>query len=123
MKKKYLITGVVEFSMQTKGKLIRFENGSVSGLGVVPASYVAESKDVQDIIENTAMYKNGQIKLAEVYGEPEKPKGNEVPEVTTMQEARKYLMEHEGATMEDLQNKAAVQDYAAKMNITFPNWK
>ena len=123
MRKKYIINGAVEFSLQAGGHLIRFENGAISGLCTVPASYTTDKKAIQDIVENTNLFKSGRIKIAEVYGEPEKSKGNEVPEVTTMQEARKYLMEHEGAAMEDLQNKAAVQDYAAKKNIVFPNWR
>ena len=89
----------------------------------MPASFITDKEEAQELLEKTEEFKTGRIKLADVYGEPEKPKGNEVPEVTTMQEARKYLIEHEGAAMEELQNKAAVQDYAAKKNITFPNWR
>lgn len=125
MRKKYVISGAVEFSLQAGGYLIRFENGAISGLCTVPASYVTEKKEVQDIIENTAMFKNGRIKIAEVYGEPEEPvatKVNMVAEVTTMQEARKYLME-QGVPMEALQNKAAVLEQAKVLDITFPNWK
>ena len=127
MTKRYVISGFVEYFLKVRGKnklyTCRFENGAVSGLGCVPASFITDKEEAQELLEKTEEFKTGRIKLADVYGEPEKPKGNEVPEVTTMQEARKYLIEHEGAAMEELQNKAAVQDYAAKKNITFPNWR
>ena len=123
MIKKYIINGAVEFSLQAGGFLIRFENGAVSGLCTVPASYTTDKKAVQDIIEKTAMFKSGRIKIAEVYGEPEKPvvKADEVAEVTTLQGARAYLLE-QGVAMEELQNKTAIKEKAKELNITFPNW-
>lgn len=127
MTKRYIITGYLTYSVLLKkeNKYMKccFEGGAVSGLGSRAASYTTNDKNVQELLENSKEFKSGMIKLVDVYGEPEKPKGNEVAEVTTMQEARKYLMEHEGAAMEELQNKAAVQDYAAKKNIVFPNWR
>ena len=126
MTKRYIITGYLTYSVLLKkeNKYMKccFEGGAVSGLGSRAASYTTNDKNVQELLENSKEFKSGMIKLVDVYGEPEKPKGNEVSEVTTMQEAKKYLLE-QGATMEELQGKAAVQEYAAKMNIVFPNWK
>lgn len=122
MKKKYIITGVVEFSMQTKGKLIRFENGSVSGLGTVPASYTTDNKEIQDTIEGTSMFKSGQIKIAEVYGGPV-PAANvtAVESVANIQDARKYFQER-GYELKDLASKADVLNVAKELNVVFPNW-
>ena len=127
MKKKYIINSAVEFSLQAGGHLIRFENGAISGLCTVPAAYCTDKKEVQDIIENTTLFKNGTIKIAEVYGEPEaqgvkqEKKNKAVESVTTLQEARKVLMD-EGVALEELQNKTAVKEKAKTMDITFPNW-
>lgn len=122
MRKKYVISGAVEFSLQAGGYLIRFENGAISGLCTVPASYVTEKKEVQDIIENTAMFKNGRIKIAEVYGTEPAKVVEAVAEVTTIQQARQYLLD-KGVTMDKLQNKADIKACATEMNITFPNWQ
>ena len=128
--KTYGIHGVVERVIAARlGKAtmnITFSGGIMDSSGVRPATFTTNKVVEQYVVENHPMYKNGSIKvISEIDLEPKKEtaKAEKVEEVTTMQEARKYLMEHEGATMEDLQNKAAVQDYAAKMNITFPNWR
>lgn len=93
----------------------------MSGLGSRAASYTTNDKNMQELLENSKEFKSGMIKIAEEYGEPEKPKGNEVPEVTTLQQARQYLIE-KGVSIEKLQNKADIKACAAEMNITFPNW-
>ena len=99
-----------------------FEKGAVSGLGTRAASFTTDNKDVQDTIEQSDKFKQGVIKLVQVYEETKPASGNEAGEVTTLQEARKYLLE-KGVTMEELQNKAAVLEKAKELNITFPNWK
>ena len=125
MTKRYIITGYLTYSVLLKkeNKYMKccFEGGAVSGLGSRAASYTTNDKNVQELLENSKEFKNGMIKIAEVYGEPEKPKGNEVPEVTTLQQARQYLIE-KGVSIEKLQNKADIKACAAEMNITFPNW-
>lgn len=125
MTKRYIITGYLTYSVLLKkeNKYMKccFEGGAVSGLGSRAASYTTNDKNMQELLENSKEFKNGMIKIAEVYGEPEKPKGNEVPEVTTLQQARQYLIE-KGVSIEKLQNKADIKACAAEMNITFPNW-
>lgn len=128
MTKRYIITGYLTYSVLLKkeNKYMKccFEGGAVSGLGSRAASYTTNDKNVQELLENSKEYKSGMIKIAEVYGEPEKPKGNEagvIDEVTTLQQARQYLIE-KGVSIEKLQNKADIKACAAEMNITFPNW-
>jgi hypothetical protein len=127
MTKRYIITGYLTYSVLLKkeNKYMKccFEGGAVSGLGSRAASYTTNDKNMQELLENSKEFKNGMIKIAEEYGEPEKPKGNEVPEVTTLQQARQYLMDNFEVTIEELQTRANVKEVAAKMNITFPNWK
>lgn len=125
MTKRYIITGYLTYSVLLKkeNKYMKccFEGGAVSGLGSRAASYTTNDKNMQELLENSKEFKNGMIKIVEEYGEPEKPKGNEVPEVTTLQQARQYLVE-KGVSIEKLQNKADIKACAAEMNITFPNW-
>lgn len=103
-----------------------FEGGAVSGLGSRAASYTTNDKNVQELLENSKEFKSGMIKIAEVYGaEPEKVAEtiNNVVEVTTIQQARQYLMDNCEVPIEELQTRANVKEVATKMNITFPNWK
>ena len=128
MEKRYIMTGFVENILKVEGKdkvyTCKFENGAVSGLGCIPASFTTNNAEVQRLLENRDDFKNGRIRLAAVYGEPEdkKVEGSEAREVTTLQGARAYLLE-QGATMEELQNKVAVLEKAKELNIVFPNWK
>lgn len=98
-----------------------FEGGAVSGLGSRAASYTTNDKNVQELLENSKEFKSGMIKIAEVYGEPAKV-AEAVAEVTTMQQARQYLLD-KGVPMDKLQNRAAIKEKATEMNITFPNWQ
>lgn len=126
----YGINGVVERTLAAKlGKVsfnITFSGGIMDASGIRPATFTAKNALEQFAVENHPMFKSGSIKLIKEIGEePEKDTAKkytiEVEEVTTMQQARQYLVEH-GAPMERLQNKAAIQAYAAEKNITFPNW-
>jgi hypothetical protein len=93
---------------------------------VLPATYTTKNPVEQAILENHPDFKNGTIKLKEVQviEDPKKveEKKVSVESVTTFTEAKKYLLEN-GATVEELQNKAAVYEWAAKHDIVFPNWK
>ena len=127
MTKKYVMPGKVEYGMLLFGKkekyTCRFSKGAVSGLCYRAASFTTDNKEIQELIEKREEFANGHILIAEVYGEPEKAQeGCGVAEVTTLQEARKFLLE-KGATMEELQTKAAVLEKAKELNISFPNWK
>jgi hypothetical protein len=126
MTKRYIITGYLTYSVLLKkeNKYMKccFEGGAVSGLGCRAASYTTSDKNVQELLENSKEFKNGMIKIAEEYGEPEKvAEAGVIDEVTTLQQARQYLIE-KGVPMEKLQNKADIKACAAEMNITFPNW-
>ena len=127
MTKRYIITGYLTYSVLLKkeNKYIKccFEGGAVSGLGSRAASYTTSDKNVQELLENSKEFKSGMIKIAEVYGtEPAKVvEASAVEEVTTLQQARQYLIE-KGVSIEKLQNKADIKACAAEMNITFPNW-
>ena len=102
-----------------------FEGGAVSGLGSRAASYTTNDKNVQELLENSKEIKSGMIKIAEEYGaEPAKvAELGVVAEVTTLQQARQYLMDNYEVPIEEVQTRANVKEVATKMNITFPNWK
>lgn len=105
-----------------KGKInIRFEGGSVSGLGTTPAAYTTANEEVQKIIEGTERFKSGRITLVKSK-EVEKRVEEESPEakVKTLQQARQFLMDM-GVPMEELQSKAKVLEAAKEKGITFPN--
>jgi hypothetical protein len=126
MTKRYIITGYLTYSVLLKkeNKYMKccFEGGAVSGLGSRAASYTTSDKNVQELLENSKEYKSGMIKIAEEYGEPAKvAEAGVVEEVTTLQQARQYLID-KGVPMEKLQNKADIKACSAEMNITFPNW-
>ena len=128
--KTYCIYGFIERYVNArlgKGTIsFHFENGVMDAAGVLPAIYITKNAVEQAIIENHPDFKNGTIKLKDVKL-IEEPKKQEVAKitvesVTTFTEAKKYLLEN-GATMEELQNKAAVYEWAAAHDIVFPNWK
>lgn len=126
MTKRYIITGYLTYSVLLKkeNKYMKccFEGGAVSGLGSRAASYTTNDKNVQELLENSKEFKSGMIKIAEVYGESAKvAEAGVIEEVTTLQQARQYLIE-KGVSIEKLQNKADIKACAADMNITFPNW-
>ena len=127
--KKYCIYGFVERYVTArlgKGSIsFHFEGGVMDAAGVQPAIYSTKSPVEQAILESHPDFKNGIIKLKEVVTiAPKKleEKKVAVDSVTTLAEAKKYLLEN-GATVEELQTKAAVFEWAAKHDIVFPNWK
>ena len=130
MTKRYIIAGYLTYSVLLKkeNKYMKccFEGGAVSGLGSRAASYTTSDKNVQELLENSKEFKIGMVKVAEVYGEPEPAKVAEegvIDEVTTLQQARQYLMDNFEVSIEELQTRANVKEVAAKINRTLPNWK
>lgn len=104
---------------------ITFGGGIMDASGVRPAVFTTKNVIEQYVVENHPMFKNGSIKVInEIVVEPEKgvEKTVKVAEVTTIQQAKQYLLEN-GATVEELQSKAAVFEWAAKNDIVFPNYK
>lgn len=127
--KTYGIHGVVERVIAARlGKAtinITFSGGIMDSSGVRPATFTTGKVVEQYIVENHPMFKNGSIKVInEIVVEPEKEQNtvSKVAEVTTIQQARQYLLD-KGVTMDKLQNKADIKVCAAEMNITFPNWQ
>ena len=128
--KKYCINGFIERYVTArlgKGTIsFHFEGGAMDASAVLPATYTTKNPVEQAILENHPDFKNGTIKLKDiqVIEEPKKveEKKVSVESVTTFTEAKKYLLEN-GATVEELQNKAAVYEWAAAHDIVFPNWK
>lgn len=128
--KKYCIYGFIERYVTArlgKGTIsFHFEGGALDSSAVLPATYSTKNPVEQAILENHPDFKNGTIKLKEVLviEEPKKVEEKKVTvdSVTTFTEAKKYLLEN-GATVEELQNKAAVYEWAAAHDIVFPNWK
>lgn len=128
--KTYCIYGFIErFVTARLGKgtvSFHFKDGVMDNAGVQPAVYVTGNPIEQAIIENHNDFKSGTIKLrgVKVIEEPKEEKvvKTTAENVTTFADAKKFLLEN-GATMEELQNKPAVLEWAAKHDIVFPNWK
>lgn len=102
-----------------------FEKGAVSGLGYRAAAFTTDKEEVQETIENSDKFKNGLIKLAEVYGDPkpaEVEPSNTYLDVTNIQSARAVLGAM-GVPIEQMQTKAEVLKMAKEKNIAFPNWR
>ena len=129
--KTYGIYGVIErFIAVRLGKAtmsIAFNGGLIDASGIRPATYTTKNPFEQKIVENHPEFLNKTIKIIKEQVVQELVKGREplvavIEEITTLQEARKYLLE-KGVAMEELQNKAAVLEKAKELNISFPNWK
>lgn len=130
--KTYCIYGFIErFVTARLGKgsvSFHFKDGVMDSAGVQPATYITGNAIEQSIIENHREFKNGAIKLKDVRV-VEEPKQEATQEkkitaenVTTLAAAKQFLLEN-GATVEELQSKAAVFEWAAKHDIVFPNYK
>ena len=130
--KTYCIYGFIErFVTARLGKgsvSFHFKDGVMDSSGVQPATYITGNAIEQSIIENHREFKNGAIKLKDVrVVEEPKPEATEekkitAENVTTLAAAKQFLLEN-GATVEELQSKAAVFEWAAKHDIVFPNYK
>lgn len=125
-KKKYIVNGYIEIFIKVRKEnrvyTFHFNNGSVSGSGRIPASFLTEKKEEQELIESHRMFKNGIIKIAEEIQMPDEEVEKKNVAITTLQQAREVLIAN-GASMSELQNKQAVLETAKKMNIDFPNLK
>ena len=117
---------------------IEFGGGSINSTGVYPACYVTENALFQKAIENSEIFRNGEIKRGkvELIKEPGDDvalggNGNDAAEdgvkvysdVTNMQQARTLLMNPPyNCSLAQLQNKNAVKAVAQDMAVSFPNW-
>lgn len=117
---------------------IEFSGGSVNSTGVYPAYYVTDNTLFQRAIENSEIFRNGEIKRGkvEIIAEPgdvaeqENNGGEDVSselqsfsDVTNLQQARAVLMASPyNCTLAQLQNKAAIKAVAQEKGVSFPNW-
>lgn len=127
--KTYCIYGFIERYVTArlgKGSVsFHFKDGIMDSAGVQPAVYITANPIEQNIIENHHDFKNGTIKLKDtkvVEEHKEEKAKTVVADVITLADAKKYLLEN-SASMEVLQGRAAVLEYAAKNGIVFPNMK
>ena len=117
---------------------IEFAGGSINSTGVYPAYYVTENALFQKAIENSDIFRNGEIKrgkieiIKEPCDVPEQNDGSSVeaqdnvkfyPEVANMQQARTVLMNSPfNCTLAQLQNKNSIKAMAQEHDVSFPNW-
>lgn len=132
LRKTYGVPGKIETVMVLKsGKnnvVINFKGGSIVDFARHPASYATTNPIHQAIIENSAEFKRGEIKLLSVIeiGEtaaaPKKSGAGvkEYPEITKTQEAIEVLKEY-GVDSAEVKTKADAKRFAAENNISFPN--
>lgn len=129
MRKEYAIKGVVERFISVplgKGSVtLHFQGGAIDSALRRDATFSTTNPVEQAIVERLPEFKKGVIRLVRTIGtEPVKvAEAGVIDEVTTLQQARQYLMDNFEVTIEELQTRANVKEVAAKMNITFPNWK
>lgn len=129
MRKEYAIKGVVERFISVplgKGSVtLHFQGGAIDSALRRDATFSTTNPVEQAIVERLPEFKKGVIRLVRTIGtEPVKvAEAGVIDDVTTLQQARQYLMDNFEVTIEELQTRANVKEVAAKMNITFPNWK
>lgn len=138
---RYEIRGQIERSCYFKvGKaLLRvdFTGGMINSAGMTPAHYVTDNKFYQKAIEESGLFRNGEITIGNVeyvgnaldkvvpntLSEKESVNVVTFPDVTNVQQARSVLMaEPYRLSLSDLQNKAVVKSKAEECGISFPNW-
>lgn len=126
---KYGIYGAVERIIAVRiGKAtmnITFSGGALDSSGVIPATFTTKNIFEQKVIENHPEFKSGVIKVIHTQNIDE-PKAEEkkllsVSEITSLQQARQYLMDKYGVPMEKMQSKAKVLEAAKEKDVTFPN--
>lgn len=125
-RKTYGMNGLLEWHgvIDSGGVKMRvsFTNGSTSAFGVAPASFTTEKEIVQHIIENSDLFKSGRIFIvmsSPIPGteEPEKKVNKEEEgqataamtkvNVSSVVEARDYLVDNFGVSSGKLKSRAA----------------
>lgn len=141
MRKKirYEIKGQIERSCYFRvGKAllrVEFTGGSINSAGMTPANYTTDNPIYQKAIEDSELFRLGEIVVGATYNVGDEEKAAVQPEqtekltadlftdVTNVQQARSVLMnEPYKIALSELQNKAAVQSKAAELGVSFPNW-
>ncbi len=74
----YGIHGLLEWHGTIQAGAIRmsisFTNGTMTGYGIAPATFVTSDTLTQYVIEHCEQFKKGRIKLMNTYGEADEPK-------------------------------------------------
>lgn len=146
-KKIYGISGFVEKSIVLPINKVRirinFMNGIVNADGITPARFSTNDTIVQTAIENSKLYKEGQIKLIkkisigkiglrsqspkiaeeQVVDTHTNPQAFVYPEVKNVQAAKDVLMTTFGVSLSELQNKEQTLGKASELGVSFPNLK
>lgn len=140
-RKTYGINGMLEWHgiVESHGVKMKvsFTNGSVSAFGAAPATFTTSKPITQHIIENSEQFKGGRIFIyqsVELPGE-EQPKRSvkaaveandaepsaekTVVEVSSLTEAKEYLMENFSIGSSKLRNRAAIMEQAEANGIEF----
>lgn len=133
--KKYGIYGQAEYSALIGNKTIVFKGGASGTRGMVPASYVTSNPEEQQMIECSAKWQRGVIRLVEQWNEgveeakpvpakEEAPSADTYADVTNMQSAIKVLSgKPYNVPLGAMQNKEATKKAATEKGVSFPNWK
>ena len=138
--KTYGINGLSEWHGKVKAGSIEvavsFTGGTASPSGALPAYMVTKDPITQFVIENSKEFKNGFIHLQmsqEIPGahprmavakenkSVAKPILKEYPDVTKTQEAKAILQNEYNYNVENIRSRAAAQDAARELGISFPN--
>ena len=140
--KTYGINGLLEWHGIVSGKGIKmkvdFTNGSVTAYGVAPATFTTKDELTQHIIESSDQFKSGRIRIErsqpipgaedpESLGLPmDEPKtGDAEPrelkqvEVSCVDDAKEYLVEHFGVMRGKLRSVKSIKDSALENGIEF----
>jgi len=116
--KTYGIDGLLEWhgSIDSNGvkMKVHFTNGSLTAVGVAPATFTTKNELTQRIIENSDQFKSGRIRLtmcAELPGEKEKPAAAAGKQATDQAQAANAVSQDSGVKGEKKQVKvSSVED-------------
>lgn len=136
IEKTYGVSGMLEWHTVIRcGRAslrVRFEGGALSGYGVTPAEFTTSNHVAQHIIENSAEFKSGRIKLLR-----KRSLADEQPDVTESadieaqapvrrtvhlscrEDARDWLIANCGVPAASLRSHDSIRSHAALHGITF----
>jgi hypothetical protein len=127
IKKTYGAHGMIEWHPVIKvGKAVfhfEFTNGALNAYGVTPAEYTTSDKVLQHVIENSAYFKQGRIKLirkVEVADAPsvsQKAKVASGREVSSYEDAKRVMMDEFGIEWKQLRTKDAIKKMADSIGM------
>lgn len=134
-KKTYGVDGLIDWQTEIRaGKarlVVNFSGGGLTSFGVTPATYTTDNLLYQHIIENSAQFKSGKIRLLRsvmldsaqpeaVTKEAPKKKLVDVDSVSNCADARMWLRENKNISL-GVKTKAEIIEIAAANGVNFPN--